>query len=130
MVLVTHSNRTLIKLSKISINWEERFLSQIEKHISNVNLIYFVDGEPLLIKSHFKLLKRCTEKKYCKKINLKYSSNITYISDSILELWKHFKSVKVHASIDGYRKINNLIRFLNLWPQIEKNIQKLDSTTE
>ena len=109
-------------------NWSEDplFWSQIEKHISNVNLIYFAGGEPLLIKSHLNLLEKCIEKNTAEKTHLSYSSNITYIPDKVWNLWKHFKSVLIVASLDGLGKVNDLIRHPSQWNQIEKNILKLD----
>ena len=80
-----------------------------------------------MLKTHFKFLKKCVERNVAKKIKLKYTSNITYFPDTVWELWKHFKSVLVRASVDGFGKVNDFIRFPSLWDSIDKNIKKIDS---
>ena len=40
------------------------------------------------------------------------------------EDWKKFKKVILVASIDGYKDINEYIRFPSKWSAIEKNINK------
>ena len=116
------------KTEKNTYGWSENTLlsEQLEKYITHFNWVYFAGGEPLLIKAHSKFLEKCIEKNVAKQINLKISSNITHIPPLYWKLWRHFKSVRINASLDSFGKINNLLRYPSQWENINKNLDTFE----
>ena len=117
------------KPKRDTFNWSDdpHLWSQIENYINNFRTIYITGGEPLLIKAHYKFLKKCIESGVAEKITLEYNSNITYIPEKVWEFWRHFNEVNIGMSLDGYGAINDLIRFPSKWSDIEKNLTKFDT---
>lgn len=116
---------------KMNMNWPEKMdFKKLFKNISHVEEIYFAGGEPLLIKKHYDLLDKLIDENYSSKIVLNYNTNITKLSDQILNYWKHFKLVKLSISIDGIQDLNNYIRYPSKWNLIEKNISKAESISK
>ena len=118
------------KTEKNVYNWSEnsQLWAQIEKHIHTFRIIYIVGGEPLLIKSHYDFLKKCIEKNVSQKLTLQYNSNITEIPNKAWSLWKHFKTVVFHISLDGFGQVNDLIRYPSQWEKVKKNLERFDKT--
>jgi len=104
----------------------ESFWEDLEKHLPQMKRIYLAGGEPLLIDRQFELLSKCVENGYSKNIILEYNSNITALTDKILNTWSHFKKVEIGISVDGVGPVNDYIRFPSKWDQVNKNIKRLD----
>ena len=121
-----------VKKGKNFFDWnkDSHFLRQVEKNIDHLRKAYIVGGEPLLIESHYNFLKKCIDKGVAEKLNIDYNSNITHIPKKAWELWKHFKSINMGISIDGYGEVNDFIRYPSQWNQIEENLKKLDEAQE
>ncbi len=101
---------------------------QVEKLLNdfpNVVRVSFIGGEPTISDSHIYYLKRLIELNRSQNITISYVTNMTGISDELLELWKHFKSVHVAMSMDGYDKYNEYIRYPFKWTKIESQMRKL-----
>lgn len=105
---------------------QEKFWLDLESKMKFIKHIYLVGGEPLLINRHFDFLRKCINAGYAQNIKLEYNTNITVISDEILELWSKFKEVRIGASIDAYGHINEYIRYPSKWSVIENNLEKID----
>jgi sulfatase maturation enzyme AslB (radical SAM superfamily) len=95
-----------------------------------LNKIKFGGGEPLMIKHHYDLLKGLIERGYAKDIELEYSSNVTVFPEVLFEYWKHFKVIKICASIDALFEANEAIRYPSKWSAVEKNLRMLDTTDD
>jgi organic radical activating enzyme len=104
---------------------EDNSWNEIKANLSELEYIYIVGGEPLLVLGHVEILKECIEKKIAGKITLEYNTNLTLLPDEVLELWKHFKHVRIGISIDGIKKVNDYIRSPSKWEQIDFNFKKL-----
>ena len=117
------------KTEKKIYNWSEdtQLWTQIEKNLYSFRKIFIVGGEPLLIKSHYDFLKKCIKKNVAHKLTIEYNSNITEMPDKAWELWKHFKSVRFSISIDGFGKVNELIRYPSQWNTVKKNLDRFDT---
>lgn len=101
--------------------------SAIEDLIStykNINKISFIGGEPLVSPSHITILNNLINSGRNKDIALSYITNLTNITDDLLVMWGKFSSVSVSASIDGYDKINDYIRYPFKWQKVESNLRK------
>jgi sulfatase maturation enzyme AslB (radical SAM superfamily) len=104
----------------------EGFWNNLNNEIPNIQHVYMVGGEPLLIKQQFDFLRKCIELGHADKIAIEYNSNIVNIPDISWDLWKNFRVIKVGASIDGVDKVNDYIRYPSRWKTIERNLKKLD----
>ena len=89
----------------------------------NVTAVSLIGGEPTISEEHIEFLKLLIEKGRSKKIRLSYVTNLTGITDELVELWKQFGSVHVSVSIDGYQKTNEYIRYPFKWSKIESNLR-------
>jgi organic radical activating enzyme len=110
--------------------WHENpdFWKEMYAQIPNLKQVYFAGGEPLLIKEHKIFLEEIIRQGYADKILIRYNTNGLLIDDSIIELWKKFKKVKVGFSIDALSDRNYYIRYPSDWSTIEKNLHILDNT--
>jgi organic radical activating enzyme len=112
--------------------WHENpaFWEQIYDQIPNIKQLYFAGGEPLLIKEHKIFLEEIISRGYAGQISLRYNTNGTLISDKFIDLWKHFKKVKVGFSLDGMGERGHYIRYPLEWTTVEKNLQLLDNAPD
>lgn len=101
------------------------FWNSFEKIISNLDYIHLVGGEPLLIDNHIKVLEKCIDLNCAKNITLEYNTNLTVLPDKFLDIWSHFKEVKVGVSLDGVGEVNDYIRYPSKFSHIEENIKRL-----
>jgi len=110
--------------------WHENpeFWKEMYAQIPNLKQVYFAGGEPLLIKEHKTFLEEIIRQGYADKILIRYNTNGLLIDDSIIDLWKKFKKVKVGFSIDAVGDRNYYIRYPSDWSKIEKNLHILDNT--
>jgi MoaA/NifB/PqqE/SkfB family radical SAM enzyme len=88
--------------------------------------IHFAGGEPLLVPQMAQILQRCIDSGNAGNITVTYNTNLTMLPAKVLELWKHFKAVKILASIDAVGPLNHYIRFPAKWEQIDKNLRFLE----
>ena len=105
----------------------ESFWDHLNKEIPNIQHVHMVGGEPLLIKQQFDFLERCIQAGYADKIAIEHNSNIVYIPKKAWNIWKHFRMIRIGASIDGIGKVNDYIRYPSKWETIEDNLRRLDT---
>jgi hypothetical protein len=112
--------------------WHENpaFWDQVYDQIPNLRQLYFAGGEPLMIREHKMFLEEIIKRGYASKISLRYNTNLLLLDDAIIEIWKHFKKVKVGVSLDGMGDRNHYIRYPTDWEAIERNLHKLDNTPD
>jgi hypothetical protein len=77
--------------------WHENpdFWKEMYAQIPNLKQVYFAGGEPLMIREHKWFLEEIIRQGYADKILIRYNTNGLLVDDSIIELWKKFKLVKV-----------------------------------
>jgi radical SAM protein with 4Fe4S-binding SPASM domain len=100
---------------------------QMEPHLDTIEQIYFAGGEPLIMEEHNRILKKLIERGNTK-IRLIYNTNLTELKwkkESVLDLWKHFPTVCVAASLDDMGDRAAIIRSGTDWLQVEQNIRDL-----
>lgn len=90
--------------------------------IDSVEEIYLTGGEPTLALEQYKLFDKCIELDKAKNIILKYNTNLTNIPPKMIDYWKHFKKIKINASIDGFDQLNRYIRYPTNWKSVDKNL--------
>jgi sulfatase maturation enzyme AslB (radical SAM superfamily) len=110
-------------------SWYENpnFWKDLENKISELEHLYIVGGEPLLIDQHYDFLQLCIDAGRSKHIIVEYNTNITNIPNRAWDIWKHFKRIQCGISVDGVGKINDYIRHPSKWSQIKKNLHSLDN---
>lgn len=100
---------------------------QMEPQIPNLEQIYFAGGEPLIMEEHNRILKKLIAEGNTQ-VRLIYNTNLTELKfkrESVLELWKHFPSVCVAASLDDMGDRAEIIRSGTKWAEVEQNIRDL-----
>lgn len=117
---------------KFNNYWHENplFWEQIYEQIPNIKQLYFAGGEPLLIKEHKIFLQEIIKKGYADKISLRYNTNGILVNEEIIDIWEQFKKVKVGISLDGIDQRVNYIRYPTDFSQVEKNLWRLENTSD
>jgi organic radical activating enzyme len=112
--------------------WHENpaYWEEIYEQIPNLKQVYFAGGEPLIIKEHKRFLEEIVRRGYASQIHLRYNTNVLMLEESIIELWKQFKVVKVGVSLDAFGDRNYYIRYPADWDTIVKNLHRLDNTPD
>jgi hypothetical protein len=103
----------------------EIFENNVYSNMANMNTLYITGGEPTLIKKNFELLKKLINEGYSKNILLITNSNMTNTNNEFFDLISQFKKVVFLASIDGYRNVQEYLRYPSDWNQINNNLQNL-----
>jgi organic radical activating enzyme len=112
---------------KINTDWtqSDSFWDDLLENSKDVELIYINGGEPTLVEKHWNYLERLIERGLHKQVKLWYSINMTNLPDKLLDIWKQFKEVEVHCSIDDLYERNEYIRKGTKWLDVETNLNKL-----
>jgi sulfatase maturation enzyme AslB (radical SAM superfamily) len=114
------------------LDWfnREDFWRAMEKYVPHMELLHFTGGEPLLITQMFDFLERVKASGHASNITLSYVTNLTVLPRRVLELWAHFKDVRLAVSLDGFGEVNSFIRYPSHWPTIDRNLKELDAGYE
>lgn len=114
-------------------NWfkePDHYWSQFDKHTENVQKLYIVGGEPLIIEEHVESLQRLVDSGKAENIEIEYNSNLTNITNRMLKLWEEFFCIRIGASIDGYGKVFEYQRPPGNWESVYKNLKKLNDNDD
>jgi len=95
----------------------------------NVNRVNFIGGEPTILDEHYAFLKILVDTGRSKDISLGYVTNLTGINDELIDLWESFKYVIASVSIDGYKEVNEYIRYPIKWNKVESNLLRYAELT-
>lgn len=108
-------------------DWYETdiFDHNLNSNVEYLKLVYVAGGEPSLIEKNYKLLQYWIDKGYNKDISLIIVSNATHDNDLFFDLISQFKNVIYYASIDGFKEVQEYLRYPSQWDRIDKNLKKL-----
>ena len=115
-----------------SYNWHKNnpiFWDQFYEQIPNMQQIYFAGGESLIIEEHYDILEQCIKQGYAKDLELRYNSNGVEWRADLFDLWKEFKLVRFHYSVDSIKEMNDYIRYPSNWNRTEQVFHLLDTET-
>lgn len=115
-----------------SYNWHKnnpKFWEQFYAQIPNMQQVYFAGGESLIIEEHYDILEKCIEMGHAKNLELRYNSNGVEWREDLFDLWKEFKLVRFHYSVDDIRERNDYIRYPSKWSRTEEVFHILDEQT-
>jgi len=106
--------------------WEQPgFIEWLTPHLKTCLRINLTGGEPLLIPQTETIIDRIIELGREKEITLQISSNLTKLSDSILEKLSKFQTVFLSVSLEGTEHMNDYVRYPAKWTDIQANIEKI-----
>ena len=97
-------------------------VEQIKALFPYMKRIYFMGGEPLLTNDHLKIIREIIHDD----IEVQYSTNLSKLSDEVINTWKQLKNIKLNISIDGYGKRAEYARYGLIWKTFLENVKRLD----
>jgi sulfatase maturation enzyme AslB (radical SAM superfamily) len=119
------------KMTWLDPNWfSEQHVPALIDHLPNLSAIQFVGGEPTISDAHIALLKRLIAQGRSKEISLGYVTNLTGVSDELLELWSHFGTKHITISVDGVGPVNEYIRYPFSWNKVSSQIEALKNIAD
>jgi hypothetical protein len=126
------------KIPGITIYSEEKTRSADQNLLDNLydvivntptlRKIKFAGGEPFIINEFVLLLEKIADAG-CLDISIFVLSNITTITNRLLNVLKRFKNVEVSCSVDGIGRYIEYQRFPCKWSVIERNFETLYNET-
>ena len=109
-----------------NLNWfSEENIAPILDQLTNLKAIQFAGGEPTINDAVMFMLKRLIEQGRSKDITLGFVTNLTGISDEMLEIWNQFSTKHITISIDGVGKVNEYIRYPFTWKKVTNQLEQL-----
>lgn len=115
-----------------SYNWHKNnptFWQQFYDQIPHMQQLYFAGGESLIIEEHYDILEECIRQGHAKNLEIRYNSNGVEWRDDLFDLWKEFKLVRFHYSVDNIHEMNEYIRYPSSWKRTEEVFHILDKQT-
>jgi organic radical activating enzyme len=103
---------------------DTKFYDDLLNNCDGLEEIWINGGEPTLIKEHAYFLEKLIDSGKSKEINLHYSINVTSLPDKFIDIWKQFKNVRLHLSIDDLYERNDYVRYGSQWGNIFENFKK------
>lgn len=116
---------------KESFKWakDDEILETIIRNANSLERIHFAGGEPLLARQHNILIKELIRLNLASKLHLSYNTNAEFINQEILDLWSHFKRVRIFYSLDDINDRNEYIRYPSKWSTHEKNLDLIERSS-
>jgi hypothetical protein len=94
--------------------------------LSQVELVHFQGGEPLLTQDHELIIKKIFQQGNINNLIASYNTNATvFPNDNVIDLWKKTKMTKLFFSIDGTGDQFEYIRFPGVWDQVNQNMKNI-----
>lgn len=115
-----------------SYNWHKNnpvFWDQFYEQIPHMQQLYFAGGESLIIEEHYAILEEVIRQGHAKNLEIRYNSNGVEWQDDLFDLWKHFKIVRYHYSVDSIGEMNEYIRYPSKWERTNEVFHILDKET-
>ena len=115
-----------------SYNWHKQnpiFWKQFYEQMPTMQQVYFAGGESLIIDEHYEILEFAIKNGHAKNLELRYNSNGVKWRKDLFELWKHFKLVRFHYSVDSICQMNEYIRYPSKWDRTVEVFHILDNET-
>lgn len=97
----------------------------IYKNIHQINRLSFLGGEPFANKQHNKFVDNISESEYSKNITLFYVTNLTLLTEKILDKLINFKCVMLQVSIDAIEGAAEYFRFPMKWEHYVAQVNML-----
>lgn len=108
----------------IQLKNNPNFLKELWPLLDTVEEVYWAGGEPLVTAEHWDIMNYWISSGRASDITINYTTNFTnlmYKKQSILDLWKQFKTVNVAASLDASYERAEYIRKGTVWSDVVQN---------
>jgi hypothetical protein len=112
-----------------SYAWHKKnpmFFDELYEQIPKLKQLYWAGGEPLVMKEHYLLLQQIIDDGYASEIEVRYNSNGMEWEPELFDLWKHFKEVIFHFSIDDMGERLAYIRYPATFDHLTMKMRELD----
>ena len=99
-------------------NWwknNKSYWDDIYKQLHNLKHIYIIGGEPTINNEFKEFLKYCVDNNHAEHIELRFNTNGQTLDNELKELYKSFKHVLVHLSMDAIEQRYEYIRYPGTW---------------
>lgn len=99
-------------------NWwknNKSYWADIYKQLHNLKHIYIIGGEPTINNEFKEFLKYCVDNNHAEHIELRFNTNGQTLDNELKELYKSFKHVLVHLSMDAIENRYEYIRYPGTW---------------
>ena len=99
-------------------NWwknNKSYWDDIYKQLHNLKHIYIIGGEPTINNEFKEFLKYCVNNNHAEHIELRFNTNGQTLDNELKELYKSFKHVLVHLSMDAIENRYEYIRYPGTW---------------
>lgn len=106
------------------------YWNNFEKHTKRAKKLYIVGGEPLIIEEHIESLERLVANGRASEIQIEYNTNLTNVTQKILDLWKNFKEIRIGASIDGCNEVFDYQRTPAKWNHVYENLKRIEARND
>ncbi len=113
-----------------SYAWHKKnpaFFDELRTQYPYLKQLYWAGGESLIMKEHYEILQELIEQGHASNIELRYNSNGLDWDTHLFDLWKHFKNVIFHFSLDSIGDINHFIRWPSPWRKVKSQLRKMDN---
>jgi pyruvate-formate lyase-activating enzyme len=105
-------------------NWKLQAFPMDKINFDTVERIYWAGGEPTVQPEFYEFLRNCIKQNRTN-FDLNIGTNGQKISDRLLSLLKDFPRVTFSVSFDGYKKINDYVRWLSNFEVITSNCHRM-----
>lgn len=113
-----------------SYNWHKNnpmFMKELFEQIPHLHQLYWAGGEALIMDDHYTILEEIIKQGFAKNIELRYNSNGLEWRDDLFDIWKEFRRVIFHFSIDDIEDRLNFIRYPTDFDKCAEQLHKLDN---
>jgi molybdenum cofactor biosynthesis enzyme MoaA len=103
------------------------FMDQLD--LTQIERVHFNGGEPLINNNHLDVLQRLHDCGSLSKTAVSYNTNGTVLpNDTVIDMWKQAKLVKLYFSIDATDQAFEYVRWPAKWLEVESNIKHMIDT--
>jgi len=121
--LIEEENKKL-GLPPLEEQWRYQDFPYDKINFDTVKRIYWGGGEPTVMPEFYAFLRRCIEQKQTD-FDLCIGTNGMKISNTLINLLKEFPRVNFSISFDGYKKINDYIRWGSDFDTVRDNCHRI-----
>lgn len=116
----------ITRFEKIGGWWSQRALmfGEILSEPLECRRIIFQGGEPLIIREFGEILDYLIEKQAGDNVVIELTTNMTSVSDKLIDKLKRFNRVDLGCSIDGIGEVLEYIRYPAKWDKVQANLKK------
>lgn len=99
-------------------------LGEIFSSLTGLREVKVLGGEPFINASYSNVLMNIPRERRGG-IEIKYNTNVTiFPEESVIEMWKDFRQINLHLSIDFMGPLNDYIRYPSQWQKILNNFER------